>query len=71
MRRLQWSGYVEPHQADRMSSPQIPPGAQAAGALLGVIICTKAFTSAARRMGWGTLAVGAALLIAGHLAARL
>ncbi len=53
-----------------MSAPKIPNGGQAAVALLGVIICTKTFTSAARRMGWSTVAVGAALLIVGQFAAR-
>ena len=53
-----------------MSTPNIPDGGQAALALIGVIICTKAFTGATRRMGWSALAVGAALFIAGHLATR-
>jgi hypothetical protein len=49
----------------------IPEGGQAAAALLGVIVCTKVFTSAARRMGWSALAVGAVLFVAGHLASGL
>jgi hypothetical protein len=61
---------VDPYQADGMSVPNIPDSGQAAVALLGVIVCTKAFTSAARRMGWSTIAAGAVLFIAGHLASR-
>jgi hypothetical protein len=53
-----------------MSYQRIPRGAQAAVALLGVIVCTKVFTATARRMGWSSFAVGAALLVAGHLASR-
>jgi hypothetical protein len=53
-----------------MSTPGNSDGGQAAVALLGVIVCTKAFTVAGRRMGWSTLAIGAALFIAGHLATR-
>jgi hypothetical protein len=61
---------VDPHKADGMSVPSVPDGGQAAVALLGVIVCTKAITSAARRMGWSTLAAGVVLFVAGHLASR-
>ena len=53
-----------------MSTPGNSDGGQAAVALLGVIVCTKAFTVTARRIGWSTLAIGAALFIAGHVATR-
>jgi hypothetical protein len=53
-----------------MSTSRIPDGGQAALALLGVAVCTKAFTAAARRMDWSALAVTAALFLAGHLATR-
>jgi hypothetical protein len=53
-----------------MSAPRVPDGTQAALALVGVVICTKAFTSAARRLGWGALAVGAVLFFAGQAATR-
>ncbi len=51
-----------------MSTPSIPDGGQAVLALLGVAVCTKVFTTAARRMGWSPLAVTAALFLAGRLA---
>lgn len=51
-----------------MSTPKIPDGSQAALGLLGVVVCTKAFTAAARRMGWSALAITAVMFLAGHLA---
>jgi hypothetical protein len=65
VRWLRQGSHVDPHKADAMN---ISDAGQAAVALLGVIICTKVFTSAARRMGWGALAVRAVLSVAGHLA---
>lgn len=70
MRRLPWSCHLDPDPAHAMSAPKIPDGTQAALGLLGVIVCTKAFTAATRRMGWSALAVTAAMFLAGHLASR-
>lgn len=70
MWRLPWKCHVDPDPAHAMSTPKIPDGGQAALALLGVVVCTKAFTAAARRMGWSALAVTAAMFLAGHLASN-
>jgi hypothetical protein len=54
-----------------MSTPKLPDGPQAALALVGVVICTKVFTSATRRLGWNALAIAAVLYVAGQLATKL
>jgi hypothetical protein len=63
-------GHVDP-RAVNMSGSKWPDGPQAALALVGVVVCTKAFTSATRRLGWNAFAVAAVLYVAGHLATKL
>jgi hypothetical protein len=54
-----------------VSAPKLPDGPQTALAIVGVVICTKAFTAASRRLGWNALAIAAVLFVAGQLARKL
>jgi hypothetical protein len=52
-----------------MSAPDVPAEGRAALALVGVVLCTAAFTAAARRLGLSKLAIGVVLFLAGQAAA--
>jgi hypothetical protein len=54
-----------------VSAVKLSPEAQAVLAIAGVVLCTKAFGSAARSLGWNTQAIAAGLYVAGHLATKL